>query len=329
MRTTLRLVSLTSLLLLPSAACNDSSANDAGVSDTGTGDGDGDLTTTTTTTGDGDGDPTTGDGDGDPTTGDGDGDPTTGDGDGDPTTGDGDGDPPPCVVTECAGKVYECGDCVDNDEDGLIDTNDPNCWGPCDNNESGFKGNIPGQNQAPCTVMDCYFDSDSGTGNDNCYWSHSCDPSEPNPSSCTYNGNGMIPGSSMSCSEAQESQSEQCLDVCEPLVPNGCDCFGCCEINSGNDSFTVFLGSGDGEGTCTFEDVADPTKCAPCVQVEGCFNPCEPENCEICIGETEVPDDCEEAGCPDGIQSCDPANNSADCPDAFYCLTGCCYPLPG
>ncbi|MCA9681601.1 MAG: hypothetical protein KC457_05355, partial [Myxococcales bacterium] len=234
-----------------------------------------------------------------------------------------------CVVTECAGQVYECGDCIDNDSDGTIDVADSNCWGPCDNNEAGFKGNIPGQNQAPCSHMDCYFDGDSGSGNDKCYWSHACDPSEPNPSMCTPDLMTKIPGSGMDCEQAQQMQSEACEDYCKPLTPNGCDCFGCCEVNTQDGSYTIYLGTGDGEGTCTLDDVADPQKCAPCVQVESCFNPCVHDDCEICIGETVVPDDCGEAGCPDGIQSCDPQLNSSDCPAGMICVTGCCYPTPG
>jgi hypothetical protein len=241
------------------------------------------------------------------------------------TTG---GTPGECVVTECSGKVYECGDCLDNDDDGSADVADANCWGPCDNNEAGFKGNIPGQNQAPCTVMDCYFDGDSGTGNDGCYWSHACDPSEPSPSGCNYNPNAQIPGSGLDCETAQQMQAPLCEDYCEPLTPNGCDCFGCCEVEHEGEYYTVFLGTGGDEGTCSVEDVADPDKCAPCVQVESCFNPCVEEECEICIGDTVIPEDCDEAGCPDGIQPCDPANNSSDCPQGLICLTGCCYPSP-
>jgi hypothetical protein len=244
------------------------------------------------------------------------------------TTDTGNGE---CVVTACQGKVYQCGDCIDNeDDDTLIDSADPDCFGPCDNNEAGFKGEIPGQNQAPCTAMDCYFDGDSGSGNDSCHWSHSCDPSQPNPSDCSYDENTSIPGSGMNCAEAQQTQEEACLDYCGPLVPNGCDCFGCCNIISGDEIYTVYLGTqdADGNGTCGVDTVADPELCSPCVQVASCSNDCHPEECEICIGQTELPDDCTQAECPDGVQSCDPANNSSDCPAGNVCVTGCCYPTP-
>jgi hypothetical protein len=66
--------------------------------------------------------------------------------------------------------------------------------------------------------------------------------------------------------------------------------------------------------------------CHPCTPVESCFKPCNPDDCEVCIGQTEVPEGCDEASCPDGIDSCDPQN--PDCPDGFSCITGCCYPPP-
>jgi hypothetical protein len=260
------------------------------------------------------------------------GDEDTGPGDstGDESTGSADGGlPQPCQITACQGKVYECGDCVDNDGDGLIDMADPNCWGPCDNNEAGWKGEIPGQNAAPCK-MDCYFDGDSGAGNDDCYWSHACDPLEPSPKKCEYNPNANIPGTSMDCAEASAMQSDMCDDFCGPLTPNGCDCFGCCEVHVGNETHVVYLGTEDdgGNGTCNLANVADPDLCAPCTVVPGCFNPCTPEDCEVCIGQAELPEGCEEAKCPAGLQPCNPALGSADCPEQQACITGCCTPEP-
>jgi hypothetical protein len=242
---------------------------------------------------------------------------------------DGGGEPPPCQITACAGKIWECGDCIDNDGDGLVDMADPDCWGPCDNNEAGWKGEIPGQNQAPCK-MDCYFDGDSGAGNDDCYWSHACDPLEPSPDKCTYDPNANIPGTKMDCAEASAMQSEQCDDYCGPLVPNGCDCFGCCEVLVGNETHVVYLGTedGGGNGTCNLDVVTDPELCAPCTVVPGCFNECSPEDCEVCIGQVELPEGCEEASCPQGQQPCNPMLGNADCPESQACITGCCTPEP-
>jgi hypothetical protein len=250
----------------------------------------------------------------------------TADGGDDPDTGI----PGECQITTCQGKVYQCGDCEDNDGDGLIDTADPNCWGPCDNNEEGWKGEIPGQqNNSTCNKMDCYFDQDGGSGNDDCYWSHTCDPLEP--MGCTLDSSYNVPGSVGDCDDIFNTQSDVCHEQCGPLVPNGCDCFGCCQIHVGGEVHTVYIGTEDdgGNGTCNVESAGDPEKCQPCTQVEGCFNPCNPDDCQICIGQTEVPEGCDEAKCPDGIQSCDPQLNSSDCPAGMSCITGCCYAPPG
>jgi hypothetical protein len=228
-----------------------------------------------------------------------------------------------CNVALCEGKVYQCGNCLDDDMDCSIDSFDPECFGPCDNNESGFKGEIPGQNNAPCK-QDCYFDGDSGSGNDDCYWSHECDPLEPTFPTCEYDPNANIPGSSMSCDEAYDMQSLMCEDVCGPITPNGCDCFGCCEVFVDDDtSVTVYLGTEDdmGDGSCNMANVQDPMACAPCTQVQGCLNTCE--NCELCFGQTELPPECTEQDCEGEQQLCGQPGQQP-CPAGGFCVTGCC-----
>jgi len=158
-----------------------------------------------------------------------------------------------CVVTPCQqSHTYECGDCVDNDGDGFTDMLDPDCLGPCHNSESSYFGNIPGQNNAPCK-HDCYFDKDTGHGNDDCFWNHICDPLEPQlgctgyqgpdyvyPSSPSYCGEGG--NYSCTCEDLQANQTQTCLDTCLPLTPPGCDCFGCCELPASSGNY-VWIGS--------------------------------------------------------------------------------------
>ncbi len=235
-----------------------------------------------------------------------------------------------CVISECQGKVYECGDCVDNDGDLGVDTiSDLECFGPCDNNEDGFKGEIPGQNAAPCK-QDCYFDGDSGAGNDDCYWNHACDPLSVAPSyppegdKCEYDPN-TSPGGGMTCTQAQQTQSQMCLDVCGPLIPNGCDCFGCCEVPSL--SYSIWLGSEVNKvGSCTTQDLANPQLCKPCTIVTGCFNPCE--NCEICLGKPTLPPECLCQECPPGADLCGPPCGGT-CGFGYFCNNGCCVLNPG
>src|SRR5690606_20384519 len=52
-----------------------------------------------------------------------------------PSTGGPDG---MCVPLPCEGKIYACGDCIDNDGDGKVDQADPECISPCDDREDTF-----------------------------------------------------------------------------------------------------------------------------------------------------------------------------------------------
>lgn len=237
-----------------------------------------------------------------------------------------------CVPATCGSKTYQCGDCVDNDIDCGIDTGgDIECLGPCQNNEQGYKGNIPGQNNAPCK-SDCYFDGDTGSGNDDCYWSHKCDPYEVSPNwdpegpACAYDPNANIPGTQMTCAQAQVFQSAQCLGYCGPLVPNGCDCFGCCSVP--NLTYAIWLGSVDqnDNGTCNSTVLSDPTKCRPCTQVNACLNTCE--ECEICLGKPVIPPTCTCQQCPNNVQLCGPPCGTP-CQPGYFCNSGCCVLNPG
>ena len=126
------------------------------------------------------------------------------------TIGTWDGNVVPGIVP-CQGHIYQCGNSVDDDGDGLIDDQDPDCLGPCANNETGVFLNIPGGDSAPCQ-LDCYFDQDQGPGNDGCEWDHRCDPLSVGPDfppegpSCPYTE------SRVGSSDCPDTQSELCGD---------------------------------------------------------------------------------------------------------------------
>ena len=126
----------------------------------------------------------------------------------------------------------QCSDGIDNDGDGKIDYDDPECVGPLDNDESSFATGIPGDNMDACK-QDCFFDGNSGMGDDGCLWQLKCDPQSVEPK-CPYDQQ-YAPQHTDECS-VSASQSQTCIDKCRKLVPNGCDCFGCCLIPGARDA---------------------------------------------------------------------------------------------
>jgi hypothetical protein len=245
------------------------------------------------------------------------------------------GQPPSvCQRRACQGKFYRCGDCMDNDGDLLSDSEDPECTGPCDDTEDSYYGGIPGQNNAPCR-QDCYFDQDSGPGNDQCYWSHECDERSTAPAfppsgeeRCAYQPDASISGSNSTCADLSAVQASTCLDTCLPLTPNGCDCFGCCELPAGSSNFVWIGSAAQNAGTCDAAHVSDPDACHPCTQVRSCLNACDP--CEVCVGRTAPLASCTSTSsprCPASAAACGQPGEPG-CGDGFYCITGCCAAAP-
>lgn len=228
---------------------------------------------------------------------------------GDPTTATAND---PNDPLDCGGTVYACGNGVDDDEDGLVDLADPECTGPCDDDESSFATGIPGDNM-DCK-QDCFFDGNSGQGDDGCIWNLRCDPENPGAEiGCEYTGNANCEN------ESQASWDEECIDFCLPFVPPGCDCFGCCTVSTPEGDVNVFLNS-DEDGECSLDNLE---ACQSCTINDDCGNPCDGE-CELCFGQDELPPGCDEAECKFG----DACENVADCPNDWYCLQGCCLPPP-
>lgn len=255
-----------------------------------------------------------------------------------------------CYPTECDGHLLECGDCEDNDGDGRVDSRDRECLGPCDNSEDPILlARVGGETGGPCRA-DCYFDFGNGPGNDDCMWDSRCDPLSIAPDFHPEGPGCAFDEGRVGSRDCPDPQSAMCLEVCRPLTPNGCDCFGCCTFDEIADRAPedggpyVWIGSvedGTNEGTCTFADVGDTSLCRPCTPQGSCFNDCG--RCEICVGRDEIPDDCfdrpdggypdggyPDGGVPDyrcefGEQPCG-LDGDAPCPLDYYCVTGCCQP---
>ncbi len=217
----------------------------------------------------------------------------------------------PCMPIACPdGKTWACGDCMDNDGDGLVDLADPECISPCDDREDNFSTGLPGDNMDPCK-QDCFFDGNSGGGKGDCAWDLGCDPMNPGGDSCPYNPDKV-------CSD---TQSMECTETCN--TPSGCDCFGCCTVSVDGMNYDIFLGSDN----CS-EDTIE--QCQMCTKNDDCDDPCMPELCELCFGETELPDGCDMPLC-EGLDPCTiDKEGMSNCPEGTYCQTGCCQLLiPG
>jgi len=231
-----------------------------------------------------------------------------------------------CQIRLCGVSVLACGDCVDNDADGLVDSQDPDCLGPCHDSESAFLD--AKSMQANRCTEDCYFDGDLGPGNDGCNYALQCDPLRDPLNSqgkCGYDPAFILKleGTSQSCTALQTAQTPQCLQNCLAITPNGCDCFGCCK--SPHLDHAVWIGSEDASGnpTCNAANLADPNRCRPCTQVSSCLNLCE--GCEVCFGSGAPAIGCTgtQSRCTQGQATCGQPGELG-CPGGSYCLSGCC-----
>lgn len=233
-------------------------------------------------------------------------------GDGGPNgdaTGDGNNTDPPAG---CDPLGAQCNNCIDDDGDGHVDGADPECTGSDDNREDSFATGQPGDNVDP-VLQDCFFDGNSGEGDDGCFRptccltegpGNGCPPPGPPPNDCTV--------------------SQQCIDFCAPLTPPGCDCFGCCTVC--DDTSCVDVATGLASSSCTAETLQDTTACPRCVKSTDCNSECDPANCILCPGQTEddLPDSCQGQACPEGTSACDANGN---CGANQYCSNGCCIQI--
>jgi hypothetical protein len=106
-----------------------------------------------------------------------------------------------------------------------------------------------------------------------------------------------------------------------PITPNGCDCFGCCELPARSNRFVWIGAEQGGVGTCDNAHLDDPVACPRCTPVPSCLNRCDA--CEICAGEVTLG-----AGCTPSCSVGVPCGPGASCSGTSYCITGCCIEVP-
>jgi hypothetical protein len=205
----------------------------------------------------------------------------------------------------------ECNNCQDDDGDGFTDGADVHCISAADDDESSFATGIPGDN-VDSAQPDCFFDGDSGAGNDGC-----------DIDACCLLGT-CAPGTDCTV-------SQMCIDFCAPLVPVGCDCFGCCTLCEGDTckDILTFPDSTPDWDCNDLSNINDPLKCPECTKIAGCDTACDTGDgdCILCPGQSpdELPPECNmQNECPDGRQVC---SATVACPTLQYCSNGCCIDI--
>lgn len=205
--------------------------------------------------------------------------------------------------------VSRCANGIDDDGDGLIDWLDPECTSRLDQDESSFALGIPTEFD-PCKT-DCFFDGNSGSGDDGCAFDGKCIVGTTDPR-CPYD-----PAAAADPTRCP-AMPEKCVNYCTRLTPNGCDCAGCCDVfDATGASKRVRLAEG-----CTVGKLNDPSYCPTCEKRVDCQRPCG--RCDYCIGKTKLPPDCTDEmrpACPAGAARCSP---DKACPCGEFCLNGCC-----
>jgi hypothetical protein len=202
----------------------------------------------------------------------------------------------------CGGHVCACSNGDDDDGDDLIDGFDPECSAAYDDDERSFGTGVNGENGS-AKRRDCFYDGNAGRDD-------GCDV----PASC------LDTGASDEASCGTCCAGEACRTSCLPRAPNGCDCFGCCEVRGAAGSLAVLL-----RDSCSVASLADPDACPRCALNRTCFNPCG--ECELCPGKAaaDLPARCAASGgfaCDEGTR----CGDDRGCAVGFYCALGCCVP---
>jgi len=224
------------------------------------------------------------------------------------------------IPPNCVPGNTQCSNCIDDDNDGYADSFDIHCTGPADNDESTFETGIPGDNM-DAVNQDCFFDGDSGAGNDGCNIHVCCLLGATTVAMCPIGANQYDP---MDCPPpiGNTPLSQQCIDTCGDLTPPGCDCFGCCTLcNPANptECYDVITNP-NVSPDCDLDSLADPAVCMRCDQVTECGpSECGGDTCILCPGQdpSDLPSSCNgTTECPVGSASC---ANGVACGAGTYC----------
>jgi len=233
----------------------------------------------------------------------------------------------------CTPQQAQCNNCADDDSDGKIDGFDPECTGPLDNDESSFATGIPGDNKDAIN-QDCFFDGNSGAGNDGCNQHVCCLLGATNTTQCKQKLIGIVNNPDQEGNKYDVTQCfmplgnaqvpQQCKDVCGAITPPGCDCFGCCTVCDAAGCVDIAINPATAPN-CDETTIHDPSKCPVCTKVADCGGgDCGGSTCILCPGQDpgDLPPECNGMPtCPTGTVPCD-ANGQ--CAEGAFCSNGCC-----
>jgi len=209
----------------------------------------------------------------------------------------------------CVPDGPQCNNCIDDDGDGFIDGLDPECTGAMDDLEESFATGIPGDNRDD-KFQDCFFDGNSGGGDDGCRI-HTCCLLDECP-----------PDLQAQYDPSECSVTQECLNNCGSITPPGCDCFGCCTVCDDAGCVDIFTNPAVAPD-CDGSSIHDPQNCPTCTQHNQCGTNCD-DPCVLCPGQTvdDLPPECNNTPeCPGGLTVC---NNNTGCAQDEFCNNGCC-----
>jgi hypothetical protein len=241
----------------------------------------------------------------------------------------------PMFSGTCTPGGPQCSNCIDDDGDGLIDGFDPECTGPFDNDESSFATGIPGDNMDAIN-QDCFFDGNSGGGDDGCNQHVCCLLGATTKAQCQTDLIGIVNNPDVEGNKYDVTKCfaplgsavmpAKCVMTCAAITPPGCDCFGCCTVcEPGTTTCFDIAINPIASPNCTTATLADPASCLRCTKTTTCDGiPCGAGTCVLCPGEN--PNDLDPScngtiTCPSGITACP---TGSGCPDQTYCASGCC-----
>ena len=225
----------------------------------------------------------------------------------------------------CTPGGPQCSNCVDDDGDGKTDGDDIECSGSLDNDENSFATGIPGDNK-DAVNQDCFFDGNSGAGNDGCNVHVCCFLGAPDRQSCPIGAN-QYNVSECPPPLGTTPLPQKCIDTCGKLTPPGCDCFGCCTScvpgTNPPQCYDILINPATSPN-CNDTNIADPNACKRCTKITSCGNTtCGGTSCILCPGQdpSTLPPSCMGQQCPTGTTVCGAGDT---CPMNTFCSNGCC-----